>query len=158
MRLNPDPYRRIMAGEQGALNHPGVTLNHGWNRAPNHLALFLLHHQSATYGSQLKLFTIPPIRQSLTPKTEETRSRPMKNQPSAEVRRELIAGATLWTTSGENSERKNPGPRKNSKSALSQSPLACFRSRVLDPENSKYLSQLFLSGLLLDKVVSEFGL
>jgi hypothetical protein len=40
---------------------------------------------------------------------EEPRSRPMKNQPFAEVRWELIAGATLWTTSGENSETKNPG-------------------------------------------------
>jgi hypothetical protein len=33
----------------------------------------------------------------------------MKNQPFPEVRWELTAGATLWTTSDENSETKNPG-------------------------------------------------
>jgi len=33
----------------------------------------------------------------------------MKNQPIHEVPWELIAGETLWTSSGENSEEKNPG-------------------------------------------------
>src|SRR5262245_44753069 len=33
-----------------------------------------------------------------------------------------------------------------------------FASRILKPENSLYLSQLFSSGLFLCKVVREFGL